>query len=60
MNHNTLGNYLETVFALTQHHGWQPSEVENLIPWERDIYVKMLMEYLEELKEKRRQAENRS
>jgi len=57
MSHNTLGNYLETTFALAQHHKWQPSEIENLIPWERDIYVKMLIDYLEELKEKRRLAE---
>lgn len=59
MNHNTLGNYYETVFALAQHHKWQPSEIEDLIAFERDIYVKMLIDYLEELKEKRRQAENR-
>jgi hypothetical protein len=57
MNHNTLGNYLETVFALAQHHKWQPSEIENLIPWERDVYVKMLMDFLEEQREKRKQAE---
>lgn len=57
MNHNTLGNYYETVFALAQHHKWQPSEIEELFPFERDIYVKMLVEYLEELKEKRKQQE---
>lgn len=58
MNHNTLGNYYETVFALAQHHGWQPSEIEAMIPFERDIYVKMLIDYLAELKEKQRQAQN--
>jgi hypothetical protein len=57
MSHNTLSNYYETVFALAQHHKWQPSEIEGLIPFERDIYVKMLTEYLEELKEKQRQAQ---
>jgi hypothetical protein len=55
MNHNTLGNYYETVFALAQHHKWQPSEIEDMIPFERDIYVNMLMDYLEELREKQRQ-----
>lgn len=60
MNHNTLGNYLETNFALTQHHGWQPSEIENLMPWERDSYVQMLMDYLAEKKEKQRIAEQQS
>jgi len=52
MNHNTLGNYLETVFSLAQHHKWQPSEIESLIPWERDIYIKKLTDYLEETKQK--------
>lgn len=56
MNHNTLGNYYETVFALAQHHKWSVSDIEDMIPFERDIYVKMLSDYLEELKEKRKQA----
>lgn len=62
MNHNTLGNYYETVFALAQHHKWQVSEIEDMIPFERDIYVKMLTEYLAEQKEKQRireQQQNR-
>ena len=56
MSHNTLGNYLETIFALKQHHKWNIDEIEELIPWERDVYIKMLMDYLEELREKKRQA----
>lgn len=60
MSHNTLGNYLETTFSLAQHHKWQPSEIEALIPWERDIYVKMLSNYLEELKEKRKREAERA
>lgn len=59
MNHNTLGNYYETIFALAQHHKWQPSEIEDMIPFERDIYVNMLIDYLAELKEKQKQAQNR-
>lgn len=55
MSHNTLGNYYEIVFALAQHHKWQPSEIEDMIPFERDIYVQMLSNYLEELREKRKQ-----
>jgi len=38
------------VFSLAQHHKYSITEIENLIPYERDLYVDMLMEYLEEQK----------
>lgn len=57
MNHNTLGNYYEVNFALTQHHKWSLTEIEDLVPWERDVYVKFLSDFIEEQKEKRRMAE---
>jgi hypothetical protein len=41
-----------------QHHKYSLTELENMIPWERDIYVAMLIQYLEEenqkLKERQR------
>ena len=33
-----------------QHHKYSLTEIENMIPWERDIYVNMLIQYLEEEK----------
>ena len=40
-----------------QHHKYSLTEIENLMPWERDIYVDMLITYIKEEneKEKRRQ-----
>ena len=42
-----------------QHHKYSLTELENMIPWERDVYITMLMQYLEEenqkLKERQRQ-----
>lgn len=35
-----------------QHHKYSITELEDLIPYERDIYVDMLMAYLKEEKEK--------
>jgi len=52
MSHNTLENYYTTVFALAQHHKYSITEIEDLMPYERDIYVTLLMAYLEEEKEK--------
>lgn len=52
LSHNTLRNYFEMNFALMHHHKYSLSEVENLMPWEREVYVTMLLAHLEELKEK--------
>jgi hypothetical protein len=35
-----------------QHHKYSLSELENMIPWERNIYVSLLIKYLEEEKER--------
>jgi hypothetical protein len=44
-----------------QHHKYSLTELENMIPWERDIYVAMLIQYIEEenLKLKQRQNERK-
>jgi hypothetical protein len=51
LNHNTLENYYTTVFALIQHHKYSITEIDNLIPFERDIFVEMLANYLKELED---------
>ena len=38
-----------------QHHNYSLSDLDNMMPWERDIYVDMLVEHLKE--EKKRQEE---
>jgi hypothetical protein len=45
-----------------QHHKYSLAELENMLPWERDVYVNLLIRYLEEENEKikQRQAERRS
>jgi len=42
-----------------QHHKYSLSELEEMIPWEREIYVKLLLDYLEELKQKQEQQSQR-
>jgi hypothetical protein len=39
------------VFALAQHHHYQISEIENLIPFERDIFVQMLKDLIKQQEE---------
>jgi len=38
-----------------QHHDYSLSDLDNMMPWEREIYMDMLLEYLTE--EKKRQEE---
>jgi hypothetical protein len=38
-----------------QHHKYSLTELESMLPWERDIYVDMLVEHLKE--EKKRNEE---
>jgi hypothetical protein len=53
-----LENYFRLNFALMQYHKYSLTEIENLMPWERDIYVGLLQQHLEEeqMKENQRQA----
>ena len=38
-----------------QHHNYSLGDLDNMIPWEREIYVDMLVEHLKE--EKKRMEE---
>jgi len=55
MRHDNLKNYYTTNFALMQHHKYSLTELELMLPWERDIYVNMLAQYIEEENEKIKQ-----
>ena len=53
-----LGAYYRINFAMMQFHKYSLTELENMMPWERDIYVGLLQQHIEDenLKEKQRQA----
>ena len=55
MAHEDLASYYNTNFALMQHHKYSLTELENMIPWERDIYLTLLQQYIEEEKLKAQQ-----
>jgi hypothetical protein len=40
-----------------QHHKYSLTELEDMIPWEREIYIGLLIQYLKEKEEKRKQQE---
>ena len=41
-----------------QHHKYSLTELENMIPWEREIYIGLLMQFLKE-EEERMEKEKR-
>jgi hypothetical protein len=41
-----------------QHHNYSLGDLENMMPWEREIYVEMLMNYIEE-QNKKQEEQNR-
>jgi hypothetical protein len=59
MAHIDLESYFRINFALMQFHKYSLTEIENLMPWERDIYLTLLKQHIEEENLKAQQAANR-
>lgn len=53
-----MANYYKMNFALMQFHGYTLSDIENMIPFEREVYIALLEQYLQEEKDKRAAAGN--
>ena len=60
--HDSLMNHYKTNFALMQHHKYSLTELNDMIPWERDVYVNLLIGHWKEEEEriKRQQNKNRT
>ena len=43
---------------MIQHHKWSLTELEDMLPYERDIYMAMLSKWVEEENERIRQQKN--
>ena len=55
MVHMDLENYFRLNFSLMQYHKYSLWEIENMIPLERDVYVGLLQQHLEEEELKQKQ-----
>ena len=49
---------MHTNFAMMQEWNYSLSELDSMIPWEREVYVQLLLKHLKEEKE-RHEAEKR-
>lgn len=50
VGYNNLANYYTTIFTLRQHHQYRDEDILNWLPFERDVYLDMLLAYLEKEK----------
>jgi hypothetical protein len=56
MAHTSLESYYNVNFQLMQHHKYSLTELENMMPWEREVYVSLLQAYVEEENLKAKQS----
>jgi hypothetical protein len=57
LSHNSVTNYHNLNFSLAQHHKYDTDTLENMIPFEYEIYVTLLIKYLEQEKERQRREQ---
>ena len=46
LSHDNLINIYKVNFDMVQHHKYSLTELENMIPWEREIYMGLLQDYV--------------
>lgn len=51
MHYESLANVMQINFIMMKEHNFNLTEIENMIPWERQIYVGLLANYVKEQKE---------
>jgi len=50
--------HYKTNFDLMQHHKYSLNEIDEMIPWEKEVYVNMLVDFIKE-EEMRMQTQGR-
>jgi hypothetical protein len=48
MGGENLANYYQTNFSLMQHHKYDLETIENMIPFERELYMMLLSRHIED------------
>ena len=59
LSHDSLENHFKTNFIMMQHHKYSLTELNEMLPWEREVYIAMLIEYIKEENEKTKQLNNK-
>jgi hypothetical protein len=59
LSNDNLINHYKTNFALIQHHKYSLTELEEMMPFEREIYVQLLSQFIKEEADRQRDNENK-
>lgn len=59
LSDQSLEGTLRVNFSLMQYHNYTLADIEGLIPWERDLYVAMVIEHVEKEKEQMEEQQRR-
>jgi len=52
LSHDTLENHFRANFIMMQNHKYSLTELNDMLPWEREIYIAMLVEHVKEENER--------
>ena len=60
MGGERLATYYQTNFSLMQHHKYDLETLENMMPFERELYIMLLSQHIEDVNQKHQlQAQQR-
>ena len=59
LSHDSLVNHYKLNFAMMQHHNYSLTELDNMLPWEREIYVALLADHIKKENEKMAEMQRR-
>lgn len=54
LGHDKLSNYFQTNFNMMQHYKYSLSDLENMMPWERQVYIDLLKAYIRDEEQRAR------
>jgi hypothetical protein len=60
MGGERLATYYQTNFSLMQHHKYDLETLENMMPFERELYIMLLSQHIEDMNQQQQlQAQQR-
>lgn len=59
LSHDSLENHYRVNFMLMKHYKYSLNELEMMLPWERQVYLGLLSEYIKEEREKEQIRSNK-
>jgi hypothetical protein len=59
MTQDNLLNFFQTNFAMIHHHKYSLSDIEDMIPWERQVFIDLLKQLIKQQEEALRDRKQR-